>query len=436
MKWTKYHLSVPIGANTVLINYRNNAVIALDKALAEKMNALGEVEAMQHWHPTLYEELCQMDFLVDDTLDEAAQYMEELDQRRLSKSQLTITVNPTLDCNLRCWYCYEQHQRGSMMTKETIQNIIDFVHEQCQSEELKRIDLSFFGGEPLMGFHRCVQPLVEAIKDLCETHDKQLYLSFTTNAVLLTPKKVDWLCNTGLPLFMQIPFDGGRGIHDETKHDAKGHACYDTTLDHVRYALERGVEVTVRCNYTAKNIESFRQLIEELHGMKGREKASVAFQMVWQEQPTDELQAKVDELMKLASDNQLSPSQNGQTQSCFYQQLCYADRPHNVVINYDGHVFQCTAREFCESNAVGKLTTGGKIAYSARYDERRDQYYLPCCKDCLMLPVCDICSQKRFETTNGQCPANMTEEKARHRLIQKAMEIIGCPSGKDPSADE
>lgn len=424
MKWTKYHFSVPVGDKTVLFNYRTNGVVALEPALADKVNSCTDVNQIEHWHPSLFAELEKLEFLVDDAVDEASLCMQDLDKRRFDKSNLKITINPTLDCNLRCWYCYEEHRRGSLMDQATLQNIVDFVTHQCQSEELQQVSLSFFGGEPLMAFHRCVQPLTEQIADVCKAYDKTLHLSFTTNAVLLTRKKVDWLIQTNLPVFMQIPFDGGKDCHGKTKHDALGNSCFDATFDNLRYAVESGIEVVARFNYTAKNIDSFRSLVESLKTIEGR--ISVAFQKVWQERLTDDLQEKVKELIQLAEEYKLCPSHNGSAPACFNHSICYADNPNNVVVNYDGNVFQCTAREFVEENAIGRLRKGGVIEYNERYKQRNNNYFLAGCRYCLLLPVCEVCSQKRYETADGQCPLGMTDEIAHRRLLEKAKEILSA----------
>ena len=90
MKWTKYHFSVPVGDKTVLFNYRTNGVVALEPALADKVNSCTDVNQIEHWHPSLFAELEKLEFLVDDAVDEASLCMQDLDKRRFDKSNLSL----------------------------------------------------------------------------------------------------------------------------------------------------------------------------------------------------------------------------------------------------------------------------------------------------------------------------------------------------------
>ena len=46
---------------------------------------------------------------------------------------------------------------------------------------------------------------------------------------------------------------------------------------------------------------------------------------------------------------------------------CYANKINSEVINYDGLVYKCTARDFSEKNDVGIMLEGGIIKY--KYDK-------------------------------------------------------------------
>ena len=48
-------------------------------------------------------------FVVEDDVQEMDIIREEFDRKRNS-GQYTLMVLPTYDCNLRCWYCIQEHQ--------------------------------------------------------------------------------------------------------------------------------------------------------------------------------------------------------------------------------------------------------------------------------------------------------------------------------------
>ena len=55
-----------------------------------------------------------------------------------------VIINPSMDCNLKCWYCYENHIANSMMSFETADKIISHIKLHFQSTNFKKIYLSFF----------------------------------------------------------------------------------------------------------------------------------------------------------------------------------------------------------------------------------------------------------------------------------------------------
>lgn len=419
-------MDIKDGDRTYLFNYYRNTVVALNEELTKLLSGLEDIGKLQDIHPSLYEELVKQEFLVPDDLDESKQCREEIDKVRFNKEQVNLTINPTLDCNLRCWYCYEEHEKGSIMSEETVQSVVRLIDRLTDEPELRALHISFFGGEPLMGFRRCVQPILTRAKAICEGKGKFLGIGFTTNAILLPPDKTDWLVSQGLPLFLQVPFDGGRDLHEKTKFDSKGHGHYDDTIRNVRYALAKDIYVTLRCNYTAQNVESFKELLTDLKEEGKRENVGVDFQKVWQEAYTEELPRKVAELCRMAEEYGLKKkrAQGRDVRSS----LCYADIPNNMVINYNGDVFQCTARSFDAANRVGTLQKDGILTYNERAQERYARFFLEDCTDCLKLPICEACSQRRMESPHRKCPMLMTRERAQLELREYARDILEIPA--------
>lgn len=45
--------------------------------------------------------------IVENNIDEYQECLNDITTRLKSDKSVRITVNPTLDCNLKCWYCYE-----------------------------------------------------------------------------------------------------------------------------------------------------------------------------------------------------------------------------------------------------------------------------------------------------------------------------------------
>ena len=56
----------------------------------------------------------------------------------------------TEDCNCRCDYCFIHGKRPKRMSEELVRATVDFL--LLKSRHLRRVELLFFGGEPLMAF--------------------------------------------------------------------------------------------------------------------------------------------------------------------------------------------------------------------------------------------------------------------------------------------
>ena len=75
--------------------------------------ALSEDSTLSRLSEERIAELRKGGFIIEDDLDELDVLDNEIEKNNFSESYYELHVNPTLDCNFRCWYCYEQHQTGS-----------------------------------------------------------------------------------------------------------------------------------------------------------------------------------------------------------------------------------------------------------------------------------------------------------------------------------
>ena len=53
--------------------------------------------------------------IVDDCVDEIAEVGKLIEYVDNDDSTFELIINPTRDCNFHCWYCYENHLKGSKM---------------------------------------------------------------------------------------------------------------------------------------------------------------------------------------------------------------------------------------------------------------------------------------------------------------------------------
>lgn len=119
-------------------------------------------------------------------------------------SSLGLVVSA--DCNLRCAYCYQDRKQPRWMSWPTMARALDLV----ASSRRRRADVTFVGGEPLLGF-----PLVvRAVRRLGRRFPAERRPTFTiaTNGLLLTPRRLAYFERHRFSI--QLSFDGVASAQD------------------------------------------------------------------------------------------------------------------------------------------------------------------------------------------------------------------------------
>lgn len=267
---------------------------------------------------------------------------------------------------------------------------------------------------------RLAIPITKKIKEICETKGCLLNLHFTTNGTLLIPSIADSILDIGVPTSFQIAFDGDRYYHNMAKN-ISGLGTYDTLLNNIKYVLSLKMKVNIRCNYTATNISSFKNLVKDLAaiGILNNPFLRLSFQRVWQEKMTSELLNNVSDVVRFVSTMGGVGRMEG---SGIARSFCYADYCNSYVFNYNGDVFKCTARDFSHSNRIGYLNSDGTIDFSEKILPFSHRFKAQC-DGCSLLPICTICAQARIESTSQGCPRTISESDKEHQIRSRFNEI-------------
>lgn len=397
MKWSKFNIWRKSSKGYyILFNYYTNNTILIIPELYKIIRTTKNASELSYIHKELFDSLQSRKFIINDDIDESSVVELEICNKLASHRIYNLTINPTLDCNLRCWYCYEKHTKKGFISTEIKKGIVSFVDTITNEDKLEILNLNFFEGEPLMFYNKAVIPLIKEIKNICTTKNKKLVLHFTSNGVLMSEKFIDSLSTIINQANFQIAFDGGRNVHDQTKYLHNGHGTYAIVLQNINYALSKGYTFNIRCNYTKDNIESFKDLIDDVIKLSNFNTNSLYFslQKVWQAEYTSELEEKVDKLGSIIKD--LGIDINIATKEI--PDFCYADYCDSLVFNYDGSIFKCTARDFNDLNKIGILNRDGTIDFE--YGKAKQYSQMPFfddCYTCSLLPICRICIQARIE---------------------------------------
>lgn len=418
MIWSRYNEIIKQEENTIfLFNCRTKQWLEIDSGLYRRIESdLTNPERLYEKHPELHGVMVDKKFYVSSTEKEISECISELKNKLADAKLLKLTVNPTLDCNLRCWYCYENHLQGSVMSEKTINAITKYIHSILKKKHYEIFQLSFFGGEPLLKFKSVIKPLLYKAQEICRELNIEFAVSFTTNGVCLTKPIREEIKEITTNVSFQIPLDGGREHHDSIKRFSGGKGSYDIVLNNAKGAVEDGFRVTIRCNSTKANIKSFHTLIKDFKNYHSCNNLRFSFHKVWQEAEDIEFKRGIIALKDAVTDITINSNLN--TYFGNSVEPCYGDYFHNYVINYNGDVFKCTARDFNPENRIGFLTENGEIVFTEKALSRIDHNYTTDCFSCRRLPICPICSQVRSEAKDGRCPVKISPEEISSNIRQ------------------
>ncbi|MBP3299170.1 MAG: radical SAM protein [Muribaculaceae bacterium] len=389
MKVSKYISSIRISGDMWLFYGALNDAFVCVSTSSLKSN---DKESVLDVSGRLRDDFIKAGILVDSNYDEISELGKIIKQVDEDDALLQLTVNPTINCNFKCWYCYEDHVTGSKMEENTRKAVVLYVQNYLRNHDTaKKFALSFFGGEPLLYFDNVVKPLVKECSVVCSALGVDMSVHFTTNGYLLTENIIGFLKNYNCSF--QITLDGAKDCHDRVRFPKAGIGSYDKILSNIELSVANECLAIVRINYTTENICSLGRIIDDLKFLSDEEKKylRVDFQRVWQDMSPE----REGNIADLISEYLLQCVNNGINATSHYaldmvRSSCYGDKKNYLLVNFNGDLYKCTARNFAKTPAIGKLRLDGTAAWNEDIRKIRDNIKLTkeVCRECKIAPLC------------------------------------------------
>lgn len=429
MKISKYTFVLPQEKEcAILFNCRTEALAVIENELAELL-LNSTLDTIKCRHAAFFDFLKEKKFIVNSCSIEEDDVINDWNKTDVNKDYFGIFINPTLDCNLRCWYCFEKHVKGSLINQEIFSSIVNLIERKIQKEGVKDLSLSLFGGEPLIAFKSVVLPMIQKASKICIESQRNLYVSFVTNGTLITKTILKELSSirTAQPISFQITLDGNEYFHNLTKKFPNGNGSFSLVMNNIRMIISYGMKVMLRLNMTSENANSFYDILIELKNMSIQEKSllTIDLQHVWQDvSKADGISFNMQqEKMREAfiSENfivtELKHIDNSR---------CYADRENNVSINYDGSLYHCTAKDFSVENAEGRILSDGTLSWNHKHHKRMAiKYGDNTCKSCRIFPLCHGgCSQYKLDTEGCTSCIRGYDDAFKEKIVHDRVDFL------------
>lgn len=148
------------------------------------------------------------------------------------KLKKTIVIKPTMNCNLRCDYCYEFIRNGTIYCKNmlSVNKLIDIVWRIAKLFPNSKVLWMFHGGEPLLCGKEYLENFINCIREVNKTYPVDYKIALQTNATLLTDDLINILEKNADLLserIVSISVDGPKEINDITRHSVEGDSVFD-----------------------------------------------------------------------------------------------------------------------------------------------------------------------------------------------------------------
>jgi uncharacterized protein len=424
MKYSQFNSILPYEDKFILHNTFTNHAIVLDPVLKDLIEAARHegVDGLNEVHPSLFDALCKQDFLLDTSVDEVEKVKKVRDAVDFAEDAYHLTINPTMNCNFKCWYCYETHIKASRMNEEISDRVNKFLSAQIEkNEKLEHFVLSWFGGEPLLYYEDIVLPIIKHFNKVSGERKIDTAINFTSNGFLITDEMVKSFKDNRVNS-LQITLDGYGPEHDKVRYVSKTRGSYEKIIENVLKLVKAKIYVRLRINFTSINIVSAHNIIDDIQQLTAEERQyiGVDFHRVWQD--TDDgsndwmFEKQMDTFRKAGFIVASNMAMNNVRDSC------YADKKNSAVINYNGDVFKCTARDFTTFHRDGYIDENGELIWENDSLNKRmnAKFKNRPCLSCRLLPVCNGgCSQHAVENVeaNGEYCVHQYDEKKKDQVV-------------------
>ena len=376
---SQYVLSFSYNGNQYVFNVFTKQLIEVEQEIPASARA-GE----------RYDDLIEAMFLVPEGKNECATYESITRMMRLygkKKGVPGYTIMPTLGCNARCVYCYEEGRTQVKMTPEIVEQTIRYILDTRKKE---KISLRWFGGEPLL-----CPDIIDHICERLREEDVPFKSIMITNGSLITPEIIEKMQTHWNLNYLQISMDGAESDYIERKRYYGNADRYHAVMRSISRLSEAGIRVAVRVNVDEGNWPGIPQFLDDMKRfVENKERVSVYFS------PLMSVRADESDLAmweKVISASNMIRNAGFRTNAYmgpsmkFRANRCMADGG-SVVIGPDGSLYPC---EHCPPKSRYGDVFNGTTDEAAEQEFRRADDTREMCRTCTFLPEC---------TSYAKCP--------------------------------
>ncbi len=398
LKPSRYNVMIDLPAGRQLVFNSVTAALAEidEETLPRFLRLLKSPDSIQSDSDTeLLEQMKYAHFVCPAECDEVVEQKNRNEVQRRSHTTFALTIAPTLACNFRCGYCF-QNSNPVRMTSETIEALIKFCEQRLPGSG--NFMVTWFGGEPTLYLGTVIE-LHSRLMALCEKHAvKPVGSSMITNGYLLDGAMAKRLKEVGIEE-VQVTIDGPPETHDSRRKLTNGRGTFERIVANLEES-SRILSVIVRINVDTDNTNAPLEVVDLLDKRGLLPNVNIYFAPV---NPAKGACAD-------AGGRCLGAEEFSLLQARLYRELverghrrieypqiahggyCGAGNDHSFVVAPNGLLFKCWEElSLNADDAIGDIFGNPPAPIQQKNLDRyrnNDPFAHAACRECEILPLC------------------------------------------------
>lgn len=407
MKPSMFNLVVETQENgaILLFNTFTTALCLISKETQQFLSeAQYEINELSSDARKTIEQFSLMGFIVDQSLDEISRLELMQNFARYGNRNLTLTIGPSMACNMCCPYCFEAERHG-VMTQETAEKLIQFVENYIATRKIELVNVTWYGGEPLLGLNR-IEQISKALISYCEERNVSYSAMIITNGYLMDQSSANLLKSLKVTR-AQITIDGLEETHNARRKLKSGDGSFWPIVRNIESA-KNILPIVVRVNVDEANVQEMDALTDFfINDMKWG--VNPRFYLAPVEKFSENCDADFLSMQEFSSMYQsiltrlyekgIEITKNNYPS--YTNTGCASICANSYVIDANGFFYTCWNHFGEPSHCIGSLDEPNKIGMNGDYFRWLTIPIPDKCKKCVYLPICQSgCPDQRIQNQN------------------------------------